>query len=86
MSEFKTKNKSKWKFHTKFWFSYRRDREYPYLEYSINLIPSIKIWYDSVFFILMIIMKVLTLQLDGYFGQFVCGLFGKNARSEIENK
>lgn len=85
MSEFKTKNKSKWKFHAKFWFSYRRDRKYPSLEYSINLIPSINIWYDSDFFHIDDYHESPNITIGWLFWS-VCLWFEKNAKSEIENK
>ena len=85
MSEFKTKNKSKWKFHAKFWFSYRRDSKYPSLEYSIDFIPSINIFYDSVFFRFDDICESPRVTIGWLFWS-VCMWFEKDVESEIENK
>ena len=71
-----------WKFHAKFMFSYRRDRKYPSLEYSINLIPSIKIWYDSDFSCFNDICESLCVTIGWLFWS-VCLWFEKNVESEM---
>lgn len=71
--------------HVEFRFSYRRDRKYPSLEYSINLIPSINIWYDSDFFCIGDICESSHVTIGWLFWS-VCLWFEKNVKSNIENK